>query len=380
MLAAKNKKNHADLLLSWYDKEARTLPWRQKVQHGQNASETTCFHSAPYHVWLSEIMLQQTTVVTVIPYFNKFLQRWPTVEALAASSLDDVLTQWAGLGYYARARNLHKCAQCIVNDYNGIFPAQEKELLNLPGIGAYTSAAIASIAFGQRAVVVDGNVERVVSRLFQVEKPLPESKPLLRQKADELTPDDRAGDYAQAMMDLGARICTARAPLCLLCPVSEHCEAMASGVAADLPRRKKKAVKPRRIGACFMVVSDDGYVLLRRRPDKGLLAKMAEVPGTEWLVKKRPARLLKAESPLNTDWVLEEGEVQHIFTHFHLTLQVYTARIPKKKSEIAVIQPEEGQALYWVHLDDLAQQPLPSVMQKVLALGGKALMARECAV
>ncbi len=355
-----NRDRHAEILLSWYDVQGRTLPWRYKK--GDNQAN-------PYHVWLSEMMLQQTTVKAVIPYFKKFLELWPTVGMLAEASLDDVLTQWAGLGYYARARNLHKCAIAVVKDYGGIFPASEAELLKLPGIGPYTSAAIAAIAFGQRAVVVDGNVERVVSRIFRVELPLPDSRPALRGYAAELTPPNRSGDYAQAMMDLGAVVCTSRSPSCLLCPVSCHCQALASGVVAELPRRKKKAAKPRRSGACFFVLSSDGHILLGKRPDKGLLAKMAEVPGTEWAEGTRSIAELEEDAPFQASWVLLEKPVLHVFTHFHLTLQVFAVSLNRKKDEIIIGQSSGNGKLYWVQQDRLAGQPLPSVMQKVVVAG-----------
>ncbi len=367
------EKNHAAKLLTWYDREARSLPWRYKdSQHNPTQARPQAKPSArtivnPYHVWLSEVMLQQTTVTAVIPYFNKFLQQWPCIKDLANAPLEEVLTQWAGLGYYARARNLHKCAQVIALDYQGTFPRDEAQLLTLPGIGAYTAAAIAAIAFDQRAVVVDGNVERVVSRIFQVEEPLPKSKGTLKEFAEVLTPKHRAGDYAQAMMDLGARICTPRSPTCLLCPVSAHCKAFASGMAAELPYRVKKAAKPRKEGACFFVVTQAGDILLHKRPDKGLLAKMTQIPTTSWLEDVRSQKALQKEWPFKTSlplkWTEAEGSVKHVFTHFHLTLQVYVMVIKAEQMSLFIT---EDTKFYWVKQDKLNKEPLPSLMQKVI--------------
>ncbi len=270
-----NPKKMSEAILAWYDRHRRDLPWRAKP--GERAD--------PYAVWLSEIMLQQTTVPTVGPYFRRFLARWPRVQDLAAASLDEVLTEWQGLGYYARARNLHKCAEVVARDHGGRFPDTEEGLLELPGIGAYTAAAIAAIAFDRKATVVDGNVERVMARLNAEATPLPAAKPILRDYAAHFTPGKRAGDYAQAVMDLGATVCTPRQPKCLLCPWSEACAARAEGIAETLPRRAAKAEKPTRRGIAFWLTreGDEGReVLLRRRPEKGLLGGMMEVPSTPW--------------------------------------------------------------------------------------------------
>ncbi|WP_193367358.1 A/G-specific adenine glycosylase [Pelagibius marinus] len=342
-------------LLAWYDRHARALPWR---------SPPGAPPPDPYRVWLSEIMLQQTTVVTVGPYFADFLTRWPSVEALAAAPLDDVLTAWAGLGYYARARNLHRCAQVVAGELGGVFPGSEGELRKLPGIGPYTAAAIAAIAFGRRAVVVDGNVERVVSRLFKVETPLPAAKPELTRLADSLTPDDRAGDFAQAMMDLGATVCLPRGPKCLLCPLESRCEAKAAGLEQALPRRLPKAAKPTRHAVAFWLQAPDGALLLRRRPEKGLLGGMMEVPSTDWRDSPWQQKDARAAAPLAAvalagDWRELPGLVRHTFTHFHFEVTVWAG-------QAAEAADTEGR---WVALDALADEALPTVMRKIIDHG-----------
>ncbi len=344
----------AAALLAWYDRHARDLPWR---------SRPGTVPPDPYRVWLSEIMLQQTTVVTVRPYFADFLARWPTVEALAAAPLDAVLTAWAGLGYYARARNLHRCAQVVAADLGGVFPDSEEELRKLPGIGPYTAAAVAAIAFGRRAVVVDGNVERVVARLFRVETPLPAAKPELRRLAGTLTPDERAGDFAQAMMDLGATVCLPRGPKCLLCPLEADCAARKVGVEQDLPRRQPKAAKPTRRAVAFWVMGPEGELLLRRRPEKGLLGGMMEVPSTPWRAEICSAAEARKAAPLKAAWRELPGQVRHTFTHFHFEVTVWAGR-----SETAA--PEaEGAAGRWVPLDRLADEAIPTVMRKIIDHG-----------
>ena len=259
-------------LLAWYDRHARVLPWR--ARRGERAD--------PYRVWLSEIMLQQTTVKAVAPYYARFLSRWPTVGALAAASLDDVLRAWAGLGYYARARNLHACAKAVVERHGGQFPNDVAALRALPGIGDYTAAAVAAIAFDAPAVPVDGNVERVVSRLFAVEEELPAAKPVIKRLAASLLPADRAGDFAQALMDLGATICSPKRPACALCPWTDACLANERGDQETFPRKAPKREGQLRCGAPLSCCASDGRVLLRRRPDKGLLGSMMEVPGSDW--------------------------------------------------------------------------------------------------
>ncbi len=311
----------------------------------------------PYRVWLSEIMLQQTTVAAVIPYFETFTTRWPRVEDLAGAPLDDVLAAWAGLGYYARARNLHACAATLAQDHGGVFPGTEDDLRALPGIGAYTAAAIAAIAFGRPAVVVDGNVERVMARFHGLETPLPEAKPALKSLAAALTPTDRAGDYAQAVMDLGATVCTPRSPRCDVCPLADDCIARASGRAAELPRKSPKAQKPTRIGAAFWLTRPDGAVLIRRRGAKGLLAKMPEVPSAGFTTAKDPAPDPARDAPVPADWRAVPGTVRHTFTHFHLELTIWTAHICDK--DAAGLEGE------WHTPARLAEVGLPTVMRKV---------------
>ncbi|MGE5766856.1 MAG: A/G-specific adenine glycosylase, partial [Bacteroidota bacterium] len=329
---------------------ARALPWRARP--GAAPAD-------PYRVWLSEIMLQQTTVATVGPYFADFLARWPTVADLAAAPLDEVLTAWAGLGYYARARNLHRCAKMVAEELGGAFPDSEDALLKLPGIGRYTAAAVAAIAFGRRAVVVDGNVERVVARLFRVETPLPAAKPELHRLADSITPDARAGDFAQAMMDLGATVCLPRAPKCLLCPLEPACQARAAGIAQDLPRRQPKAERPTRRAVAFWLQRPDGALLLRRRPEKGLLGGMMEVPSTPWRAEAWEAGEARAAAPVAADWRELPGTVRHTFTHFHFEVTVWAARHEK-------VPAEAGR---WVALDTLADEAVPTVMRKIIEHG-----------
>jgi A/G-specific adenine glycosylase len=318
-------------------------------------------------VWLSEIMLQQTTVATVGPYFEEFLRRWPTVTDLAAADLDAVLHAWAGLGYYARARNLHKCAKTVADQHGGRFPDNEEQLRQLPGIGAYTAAAVAAIAFDRRATVLDGNVERVMARLFGVLEPLPGVKPKLRALADTITPDRRPGDYAQAVMDLGATVCTPRKPKCRQCPWHDACAARAAGIAETLPRKLAKAEKPTRRGMAFWLINPDGAVLLRRRVESGLLGGMIEVPSSDWL--ERPAPALDAvanQAPAKAAWRPLPGLVRHTFSHFHLELGVAAARV--RPEDGAGWKQAEG---IWVPVDRLSEHAIPTVMRKVVrhALG-----------
>ncbi|MDX2159524.1 MAG: A/G-specific adenine glycosylase [Hyphomicrobiaceae bacterium] len=347
-------KDPAALLLDWYDRERRDLPWRYPP--GEAAD--------PYRVWLSEIMLQQTTVKAVIPFFHTFLARWPTVAALAAAPRDDVLAAWAGLGYYSRARNLHACAKAVEADYGGRFPSGEAELRKLPGIGPYTAAAIAAIAFGSRATPVDGNIERVVARMFAVCDPLPGAKPRLRELAATLTPDTRAGDFAQAMMDLGARICTPRRPSCLMCPLQSACSANISGIAGSLPARSAKAERPVRYGVAFLALREDGHILLRRRPDAGLLGGMLEVPSTPWGEAWVSAEDALQAAPLRAEWWPVTGSVSHTFTHFRLELLAYRAVVPADQQLDLWADPERCR---WVQRRELSKAALPSVMRKVIA-------------
>ncbi|TVV70307.1 A/G-specific adenine glycosylase [Sphingomonas solaris] len=296
----------AEALLAWYDRSARTLPWRSPP--GMPAAD-------PYRVWLSEVMLQQTTVATVRAYFARFTERWPTVQALAAAADEEVMSAWAGLGYYARARNLLACARAVAAA-GGRFPDTEAGLRALPGIGAYTAAAVAAIAFGRRAVVVDGNVERVVSRLFAIETPLPASRPEIAVATESLTPATRAGDFAQAMMDLGATICTPRNPACAICPLRERCAAVRTGDPARLPLKTAKRARPQRHGTAFWL-ERDGHVLLHRRPERGLLGGMRALPSGPWQADDPGL----TDAPVATDWV-SLGHVAHVFTHFALDLAV----------------------------------------------------------
>lgn len=347
--SAENPNALAADLLVWYDRHRRAMPWRALPGESPDA----------YAVWLSEIMLQQTTVATVGPYFERFLARWPTVRNLAAADLDDVLHAWAGLGYYARARNLHKCAKVVAADHGGRFPDTEAELLKLPGIGPYTAAAVAAIAFGRKATVVDGNVERVMARLFAVTDPLPASKSRLKELAESLTPDERCGDYAQATMDLGATICSPTNPACGICPWREACDAQAQGIASDLPRKSPKKERPTRYGIAFWLVAEDGSVLLRRRPEQGLLGGMMEVPSTDWREGALPENDTAGAPVADADWQPVTGQVRHTFTHFHLELCVVTARLDSK--------PDLGGV--WCPPDAFGDYALPTVMKKVVRLG-----------
>ena len=299
----------SQLLLDWYAGHARSLPWRTKA--GDVAPD-------PYAVWLSEVMLQQTTTAAVAPRYARFLERWPTVTDLAAAPEDEVMGEWAGLGYYARARNLVKCAREVAA--LGRFPDTEAGLRQLPGLGDYTAAAIAAIAFGRRAVVVDANVERVVARLFAIEEPLPGARALIRRHADAITPDERAGDFAQAMMDLGATICTARDARCLLCPLSTLCEGRKSGDPVRLPVKAAKKAKPRRSGTAFWIERGEGAareVWLVTRQSRGMLGGMRALPDDGWTARKDG----EGDAPLPGAWI-GGGVVRHSFTHAELELGV----------------------------------------------------------
>jgi len=336
-------------LLAWYDRHRRVLPWR--ALPGETGD--------PYRVWLSEIMLQQTTVAAVGPYFANFLTRWPTVEALAAAPLDDVLTAWAGLGYYARARNLHKCAQAVAAR-GGRFPSEEAELLELPGIGAYTAAAISAIAFDQRAAVMDGNVERVVARLHRVKKELPAAKPELRALADALTPDARPGDYAQAVMDLGATICTPRKPRCVLCPWREDCAGFKHGDAEDYPRKTAKAARPILHAVAYWMTLPDGSVVLRRRKEEGLLGGMMEIPTNTWRAEPWSLDDARGVAPVKAKWRDLPGNIRHVFTHIDLRLTMMAGQLMKAPDGM-IAAP----------LDKLGDYALPSVMRKIVSAAVK---------
>jgi A/G-specific adenine glycosylase len=338
----------SDALLDWYDAHRRVLPWRAPA--GETAD--------PYRVWLSEVMLQQTTVAAVTPRFLAWTARWPDFASLAAAEDADVMAAWAGLGYYARARNLVAAAKAAVADHGGVFPETEVELRALPGLGAYTAAAVAAIAFGQRAVVVDANVERVVARLFAIATPLPTARPAIRAAADTITPDDRAGDFAQAMMDLGSGICTTRAPKCLLCPLRAWCDGFAMGAPETLPVKAKKAAKPQRHGTIFWL-ERAGKVLLVRRPDKGLLGGMRALPTGPWA----DAAPGFADAPAQADWRMLDTGVAHGFTHFDLDLSLAVA-------EVEAHQPTTESHEWWP-VDRLDTAGLPTVFAKAaLAITG----------
>ena len=346
----------ATALLAHYDRHARALPWR--IPPGSRTS------ADPYRVWLSEIMLQQTTVAAVIPYFAKFTARWPDVAALARAEEAEVMAAWAGLGYYARARNLIACARVVTEERGGLFPDSEEGLRALPGIGAYTAAAIAAIAFGRRAVVVDANVERVVARLFALETPLPQVRAEIRNRTDAITPDHRAGDFAQAMMDLGSAICTVKTPQCLLCPLRPHCAAHATGRAEAFPVKPPKKDKPERTGVVWWLEREDRHVWIERRGDKRMLGGMAGFPGTQWDARgvargDAHGGAKGGTPPVDGAWAVLNRPVVHVFTHFRLTLTIERLLVG------AGCCPQgEGQ---WWPLDHIGEAGLPTVFAKVAA-------------
>ncbi|MGD0433485.1 MAG: A/G-specific adenine glycosylase [Acetobacteraceae bacterium] len=340
----------ARALLAWYDRHRRRLPWRAEPGHMPD----------PYRVWLSEIMLQQTTVTAVIPYYDSFVSRFPTVEALAAADLDEVLSLWAGLGYYARARNLHACARAVAERCG--FPRDIAGLLELPGIGPYTAAAVASIGFGVPTVPIDGNVERVTARLFALTEPLPGVKRAIQAAAAQLGRDldaaARPSDFAQALFDLGASICSPTSPACGLCPWMESCGARRLGIAAELPRRAPKKERPLRHGVHFWLSDTTGNVLLRRRPTTGLLGGMVELPGTSWREGNWPAAEAFAHAPMEVDW-RPAGQVRHGFTHFQLTIDLFAAQVARIEGD-GFVHP----------MSRLNEVALPSVMRKCVAMAG----------
>ena len=328
----------SDKLLVWYDAHARALPWRMATPN-------------PYKTWLSEIMLQQTTVAAVNDYFLKFVGLWPTVQDLANAQTEDVMKAWAGLGYYARARNLHACAKIVANELGGVFPNTVDELAKLPGIGPYTSAAIAAIAFDVPAAAIDGNVDRVISRYFAIEEPLPQSKPRIREEATLLVPQKRSGDFAQALMDLGATLCTPKSPSCDICPWTDECSGRIRGMAETLPRKAKKEKLPTRYGHIYWIENSNNEVLVRTRATKGLLGGMTEFPSSDWLRGKQ----LDFEAPFESHWKKVKGTVEHTFTHFHLELTVWKAET--NTAELAS---------HFVSREKLNGEALPSVMRKVI--------------
>jgi A/G-specific adenine glycosylase len=344
----------AATLLAWYDRQRRVLPWRALPDDSAD----------PYRVWLSEIMLQQTTVQAVKPYFAAFLTRFPTVASLAEAPSEAVMSAWAGLGYYSRARNLHACAKAVMAEHGGVFPGTEAALRRLPGIGPYTAAAVAAIAFGQKTAAVDGNVERVMSRLHALDAPMPAGRPTVAIKTMALVPDDRPGDFAQALMDLGATICTPRRPACALCPWQQACLACKAGTQDGFPRKLPKKESPLRRGVAFVILRDDKALLLRTRAPKGLLGGMAEVPTSDWSATHDLASSL-AQAPFGANWLTANTAVRHVFTHFPLELTVLAARLPASTAA-----PEGAR---FTRLAALGDEPLSSLMQKVIEAGLAAL-------
>ena len=338
-------------LLAWYDRHRRALPWRAAAGARPD----------PYRVWASEIMLQQTTVTAVKPYYERFMARFPTVRALAEAPSEEVMQAWAGLGYYSRARNLHACAQAVMENHAGRFPDTEEGLRALPGIGAYTAGAVAAIAFDRPAAAVDGNVERVMTRLFAIADELPGARPLIREKVLTLLPAGRPGDFAQALMDLGATICTPRNPACCLCPWREPCRARLEGTQESFPRKAPKKAGVTRYGAAFVLTRADGAILLRTRPAKGLLGGMAEVPTSEWRADYELDGAAQ-DAPVPMRWIRLPEPVRHVFTHFPLELTVFTAEASPRTA------PPAG--MRFTPLAMLDREPLPSVMLKVVERAG----------
>jgi A/G-specific adenine glycosylase len=333
-------------LLAWYDVHRRDLPWRARP--GQA--------SDPYRVWLSEIMLQQTTVSAVVPYYRSFLTRWPNVGRLAAASQDEVLAAWAGLGYYARARNLCRAARIVVKELGGIFPGNAAALRKLPGIGAYTAAAIAAIAFGERVPAMDANAARVMARLFAVEEPLPQAKAKLALLAVPLVPRQRPGDFAQALMDLGSAICVPRHPLCGECPLAAHCEARRLGRAETLPLSAAKRARPLKRGAAFVALDRNGALYLVRRPEKGLLGAMLQPPLGAWRGEFPDRKTALAEAPFTGNWNKKPGFVRHGFTHFELEMEVYVGKFR--------VRPD-GEGI-WLSTAKISRAALPTLMRKLI--------------
>jgi A/G-specific adenine glycosylase len=343
-------------LLAWYDRHRRRLPWR--AEPGVLPD--------PYAVWLSEVMLQQTTVAAVQKHFMAFMARWPRLADLADAPVEEVMKEWAGLGYYARARNLHACAKAVAHEHGGHFPRSEKALLALPGIGPYTAAAIAAIAFNKRAVVVDANVERVVTRLAAIDTPLPQAKPAIRAFAQKLTPDVRPGDFAQAMMDLGAMICTPQRPACALCPLRPFCRGFALGDQERFPVKTSRPERPLRTGNIFVLRASD-KVLVRTRAPRGLLGGMTEFPSSEWR-SAGASRASASEFPVAAHWQRLPGRVEHIFTHFALHLTVYVADAPD------TVAPA---GMRFIEIPRLHREGLPTVMLKVAAHAGLVQGGRQ---
>ena len=335
-------------MLTWYDQHKRTIPWR--VNKGEFPD--------PYKIWLSEIMCQQTTVQAVIPYFLKFIEKWPDVKSLAAADRDEIMKQWAGLGYYARARNLHKCAGVVANDLGCVFPDTKKELMVLPGIGDYTSSAIAAIAFSAPATVVDGNVERIMARYFNVQAPMPKVKPYLKKCADHFFTEEmeRPGDFAQSLMDLGAMICTPKSPKCMICPVAGKCKGRLGGAPESLPKREPKKTKPKRYGAVYWLKNEKDEILLQNRRDTEMLGGMLGLPTSKWQEDNRKGCHEGAYEALELETL---GKVIHSFTHFDLTLDVYAGCVDNN------IEVDGAQ---WVAYDLLQENEFPTVFKKAVRL------------
>lgn len=332
--------NFRKKILSWYDKNQRVMPWR--ATKGQIPN--------PYHVWLSEIMLQQTTVATVGSYFIKFIDRWPTIFDLANANRDDVMHEWAGLGYYARARNLHKCAQTVAKKYNGKFPQNEKLLQELPGIGPYSSASIRAIAFDKESNVVDGNIERIFARLYAINAPLQDAKKNLKELAGVITAkqEKRPGDYAQALMDIGATICTPKSPKCLICPISAYCQAKAENIQEELPTKKKKQPKPQKTGEVYWIKNEEGAVLFEKRGEKEMLGGMIGLPTSEW----KKSKFLKKQ---------ENTSIYHSFTHFDLKLTIV-----EQKHQKGLKMSEKDH--FWVPYSEIEGLGVPTLFKKVVKL------------
>ena len=339
-------------LLDWYDRHARKLPWR--VGPKERAAGV---RPDPYRVWLSEVMLQQTTVSAARPYYERFVARWPTVAALAAAPREDVMKAWAGLGYYSRARNLKAAAEAVVRKHGGRFPGTAEGMRTLPGVGPYIAAAVAAIAFDEPVAAVDANVERAIARVFAIETPLPQAKNEIRQRQAALTPARRAGDYAQAVMDLGALICTSKKPACALCPWNAACLAHARGNPEGYPARKEKTARPVRTGVAFVAVRPDGAVLLRSRPDDGLLGGMAEVPGS--IAPGLDLASAFEAAPFDAEWTKVRAKVAHVFTHFRLEMTVFRAEVAPD------LLPPAG--YWWSRPEELAGEALPTAMKKAIA-------------
>ncbi|MGA9659292.1 MAG: A/G-specific adenine glycosylase [Asticcacaulis sp.] len=330
-------------LLDWYDVHGRSLIWREGTRDA-------------YRVWLSEIMLQQTTVPHATPYYEKFLRLWPTVQDLAAAEDGRVMAEWAGLGYYARARRLLECARVVVRDYGGVFPANEAQLLSLPGFGPYTAAAVAAIAFGQAANVVDGNIERIMTRLYAIETPMPKGKSAVREASAQWVSDDRAGDWPQALMDMASLICKPKAPLCGACPLAEACLAFKRGESERFPVKLAKTLKPRRYGVVFVMLIGDG-VVVERRPDKGLLGGMLGLPHTQW--RSEPYAEAEVTPPLSAQFAVT-GSYEHVFTHFALTQEVWVAHLSEDEAQNLLRQHNDWQLMA------MTEKALPTVFAKAL--------------